>query len=545
MNQQNLGDVNFWLDMANRLGFDHNIYNSDVTPSLDSLSRYFDSSQRGLHRIFSVFDRDGDSFLAKEEVMKGLREQGLFINGNTVEGIKAFNDLLTMISEDKTKQKESFLSLLRNLRLAALLSSSESFYLYVHDYKEDKMTVLAPVEKTTSYLFDPASLNPAMHVKWTHIHDPSKRAILGLATKYGIDPRFTFDILYLWREQARADLVQANQVLFPTEFNQMFIVVPVLRLTPRSEESCRPYEEWRRMKQTGLGRHADPPCVIAEVEHCNLAFLVMGKNVLSFTSDWGRLSKLVTHGDDGKSNNATLRIGGPPTLFRAGSLLESGVLFKEPLSSFQKIMSNLNSSYSHLRTGDAQTLVLKTLCEITEDLLAVSKAYDYSLNVLQKRLDKEKDAMSLNDVKKIRKCLRQLSHLNRLVSPVLAVTDALSNMHWSGDAQLYLSDIRGNVTRFLDDIIAHREFARGMVDQFQNFCESKTSRILYLLTTVTTFFVPGEFLASVYGMNFKNEDGTTAMPELLWEYGYLYFWLLAIFTTGIVLAIIIYLNKRQ
>ena len=532
--EQVLGDVQLWLSLAERLGFDRTVYQVDMIPSLDTLSRYFDSSERGLLRVFHLFDKDNDELLTFEEISRGLRQQGLYQNSESSTGQEAFTEICNLTQSAGRVHPPEFLWTLRNLRLAALMHgylrcgmTADELLIQLHEYREDRILSRCPIDAPVSFLFQPsAEVTLGMRVRWLHCHDAPRLAVLGLAIKYGVDPRFVLDIFNLWREPARTDTVRSSLKGSVSDSTQLFTILPVLRLTQRSEDSCRPYESWRRLKRAGQGRRSMPPCVVAEVEHCNLAMLMVGDQdkatVLSFTSEWCRLSKMITD-QMYEDVDVESKISGTSSI--------------GPLSAFRRILATLNTSYSHLRTGDAQTLVLKTLCEITEDYLAISKAYDYGLNILQKRLDRQRDAMSLDDVRKIRKSVRQLSHLYRLVSPVLAVIDSLSNIRWSGEAQLYLSDIRGNVSRFLDDTIAHRELARGMIDQFQNFCESKTSQILYLLTRVTTLCVPGQFLASVYGMNFADENGVTTIPELKWKYGYAFYWAVVITLTSIIFVL--------
>ena len=564
-------DLQKWLKLVEELGFDREVYQSDGPVTIDSLSRFFDSSHRGLLRVFHLFDRDQDSTVTQEEFGEGLSQQGLYINGAI--GKAALEKVWSLVEKEGVVRAPEFLWVLKNLRLAALMHgymsslSGEEISIYSHEYREDKIVHRAPLESPVNYLFQPPGFaeEEGMAVRWLHAHNPSRKTILGLGMKFGIDPRFISDIFGLWREPARADALKGptkvlkHPALVPADSNQIFIIIPVLRLTKRSEASIRPYEIWRRSKQTGNGQHTPPPCVVAEVEHCNMALLVVGEGdaatVISFTSEWGILSKLVSDDNSLKSvealtNMSVVRqshLGSPPekAVIPRSFSLTSDQSENDALSAFRRIMTTLHSSYSHLRTGDAHTFLLKTLCEVSEDYLAVSKAYDYGLNVLQKRLDRERDDLSQRDVRAIRKSVRQLSHLYRLVSPVMAVADSLTNMKWSGDAQLYLSDIKGNVSRFLDDALAHREFSRGMIDQFQNFCETKTSQILFLLTRVTTLFVPGQFLASVYGMNFMDSAGTSTIPEMSWKYGYLYYWMTVITLTAIVFSVIHYLTKRD
>ena len=52
--------------------------------------------------------------------------------------------------------------------------------------------------------------------------------------------------------------------------------------------------------------------------------------------------------------------------------------------------------------------------------------------------------------------------------------------------------------------------------------------IMKRLTIVSTIFIPLTFRVGVWGMNFK------IMPELDWQYGYVYAWILMLLVGGAV-----------
>jgi magnesium transporter len=57
--------------------------------------------------------------------------------------------------------------------------------------------------------------------------------------------------------------------------------------------------------------------------------------------------------------------------------------------------------------------------------------------------------------------------------------------------------------------------------------DNRSNEIMKVLTVLSAFFIPLTFIAGVYGTNFDN------LPELHFQYGYLYFWiLLAVITVG-------------
>jgi Mg2+ and Co2+ transporter CorA len=437
---------------------------------------------------------------------------------------------------------------------------------------------------TTTHLTGGAS----HHVRWLHLHEPTRKAVLGLAVKYGLDPRFVLDVFTLWREQAKVDQVSTydyasagtsdlpEQLGAPSVDRPLwfFVVVPVLRLSERSKETLRPYQAWRRsimrqrssrggMANAGISSE-EAPSVEVVVEHCNLAMFVSGVaeggTVLSFSSEWVELVKLSTvvpetpakkwcgrgrKGENLVGNRRESTAGGigriPADVIPKTTSFEGNL--SNQLSMFSKVLSQIRTSYSRLRTGDAHTFLLKVLCDLTEDYLLIAQAYDACLLILQKRLDKAKDKLHSKDVRRVQKAVMQMSQLYRIVRPVATLADTFtSRQQWSGDAMLYVSDIRSNVSRFLEDVAASKENAKSISDQYHQYAEAKTSSVLYALTLVTTVFVPGQFLTGLYGMNFQDENGKPTIPELTWEYGYVFFWGLFIIVTTI--TFIFYRRQR-
>jgi len=538
----------YWLEMVSKLGFDYSVYQSSSLPNLDILSRYFDSTQLGMLRVFHLFDKDLDNNLTFEEIAKGLKQQAMFTLAGTSAADAAFSELCHLLAtaeepHDKVAAPE-FLAVLKCLRLAAIfVSSRESLKLNLFEYREDQIYSACPLENPMVFLFQ-AKLESHFRVRWIQAHEPSRSEILGLAVKYGFDPRFVLDVFTLWREQAKSDQashyesfeVTRGRNNSPREHSLMdrpqwfFVVVPVLRLSAKSRQSMQPFLAWKRLKMKKTLSEKEPPPLEILVEHCNLALFVSGEaqggTVVSFSSDWVELMKFSTF----RENEASEEACSPD--------------YTEPgLSVFTKLLGQLKTSYSRLRTGDAHTFLLRTLCDVTEDYLAVTQGFDAVLSVLQKRLDKDKDRLNAKDLKRIQKSVVQLSTLFRLVRPVSTVVESFTSKQWSGDALIYLSDIRSNILRFMDDTGAMKENAKMLVDRFHQYSNSKTSSVLYVLTLVTTVFVPGQFLTSLYGMNFLDPvTGKPGIPELMWEHGYKFFWLLNIFITA--LAFVYYRRKE-
>ena len=81
-----------------------------------------------------------------------------------------------------------------------------------------------------------------------------------------------------------------------------------------------------------------------------------------------------------------------------------------------------------------------------------------------------------------------------------------------------------------------RETLSSLVDLYISNNDLRMNDIMKRLTIVATIFIPLTFLVGVWGMNFK------WMPELDWQYGYLFAWI-SMFIIGIV--VYLYFKKKK
>ncbi len=559
-----MDDYAYWLSLVERLGFDRCIFRFSDIPSLEVLSRYFDSSHLGLLRVFHIFDKDRDTLITRVEIAEGLQQQGFYTLAGSQGADMAFSEFCDLLSRTQRSSTTSlvsppeFLLALRCLRLAAVvhgymhpavhsMEDEDDITLHYHEYREDRITTHLPLEAPISFLFRSPDdeQESASRVYWVHAHEPSIRTVLALGVKYGLDPRFTLDVLSLWQQQALVDralsyvtrtrgatqqaLVE-DQPFLDREW--IFAVVPVIRLSEASAASVTPFTEWslEQLRSRGKVSKKDrplPPEVFIEVEHCNVATFVTGQGLggtlLTFSNEWTIVGEVDT-------SNA-LSAANLPGASRWGVPLPDESIAVNDFKPFNRIMSHLRTSYSHIRTGDCHTLFLKALCDITEDYVAVIQAYEAALTVLKTRLDMKKDGLEQFEVQRIKACLRHVNVILRIVRPVATIVDLLETRGWSGDSKLYLSDVKANMVRFLENASSTREAAKLLSDQFRIYHETKTRNVLFALTLVTTMFVPPLFLVSLEGMNFQ-----VGMGELHLNYGYAYFWVVVAVILIIILS---------
>ena len=603
-----LTDSRYWIKLVERLGYDKKVYDTETIPTLDTLSRYYDSSDMGLLRVFHLFDTDKDRLMSKEEMINGLMQQGFGINQDKQTLDTAINELFDLISAGSTDGSVSpleFLLALKSLRLAAILHpfsllnetrrnivASREMDIHFHEYREDYLSISRPLADPIDFLFhvDEMPNNATSRVQWIHCHEASRRTVLALAVQMGLDPRYVLDVFTLWREQAKADRVRDLHDTLLREKRRaagvhvtdddestewVFLVVPVIRLTSQSREALEPHFEWRRSQKITKDKSIIAPDVNIDVEACNMAVFVTGVRgkgtVITFTSEWVGLCKydvqaLTEEERDLAYGLSPSRIGQffrnlfgisrtkqithPVRMLDRFRETEELMEIKRgsvtinvhdsDLDMFPKVVKLLDTSYSHIRTGDSFTLVLKSISDICEDYVKIIDAYEAAIDLLNKKLTVLRSNLSDDDVKLIQRGARHLSKLYRSVRPLTAVVEILSlQKDWGKEAALYVSEIQSNVNRFLSDSLALIETAELLKQNHLKYGKARTGSVLYYLTLVTVIFTPAEFMATVYGMNFKLPPDYTqlASPELNWRFGYLYFWCVVIALVTIIFTL--------
>jgi len=133
----------------------------------------------------------------------------------------------------------------------------------------------------------------------------------------------------------------------------------------------------------------------------------------------------------------------------------------------------------------------------------------------------------------------ELSYLRKILLPMKELTldfyRTQSNLV-RGDTRPFISDLSDHI------IITHEvteTYYTMVADQreiYQANLSNRSNEIMQILTVFAAFFIPLTFLVGIYGMNFEN------MPELEWEYGYLFFWILLV---GVSVGLTIYFKKKK
>jgi magnesium transporter len=141
-------------------------------------------------------------------------------------------------------------------------------------------------------------------------------------------------------------------------------------------------------------------------------------------------------------------------------------------------------------------------------------------------------------VSEIHEMKRDLLTLRRAVWPLREAVNSLirePSQFLTDETRIYMRDCYDHTIQVIDLLENYRDIAGDLIEVYLSSVSNRLNEIMKILTIFTTIFIPLNFIAGIYGMNFKN------MPELNWHYGYLY--ALGIMT-ALTLGMFFYFRKK-
>ena len=155
---------------------------------------------------------------------------------------------------------------------------------------------------------------------------------------------------------------------------------------------------------------------------------------------------------------------------------------------------------------------------------------------VEEELTLSPDQKALNEIITMKK---EIIYLRKSVWPL---REAISFLERGDSAllhdstRLYFRDVYDHTVQVIDTVETYRDLLSGMLDLYLSSISNRTNEVMKFLTVVGTIFLPLTFLVGVYGMNFKD------IPELQWQHGYLYCWIVMI---AISLCMVALFKKRR
>lgn len=201
------------------------------------------------------------------------------------------------------------------------------------------------------------------------------------------------------------------------------------------------------------------------------------------------------------------------------------IVFEEkPGSSFGQVRERIRRGTGKIRLSGTDYLYYALLDEVIDKYFPILDRLNHQLATIEEEImTGDQHARDKETIQQIHHAKSDLLLLYRTIWPV---SDIIS-MIMREETPLITKATRG----FLRDCYDHsmqaneltqfyRDTASGLLNTFLAYEGHKTNEIVKVLTMVSAIFIPLNFIAGIYGMNFDTEVSPLNMPELEWYFGY-------------------------
>jgi len=214
---------------------------------------------------------------------------------------------------------------------------------------------------------------------------------------------------------------------------------------------------------------------------------------------------------------------------------------ERPGDSLEGVRARLRKGEGRLRRSGPDFLAWALLDAVVDGYFPILETFGERLDDIEDDIIERPTTACIPLIHQVK---RDLLALRRAAFPL---RDALASLLRedtpliSAETRVFLRDCLDHSVQVLDMIETYREIVAGLMEAYQSSVGNRLNAVMKVLTIIATVFMPLSFLAGVYGMNFHAEDSPYNMPELSWQYGYLFFWALSIASV----LLMLWLFRRQ
>lgn len=181
---------------------------------------------------------------------------------------------------------------------------------------------------------------------------------------------------------------------------------------------------------------------------------------------------------------------------------------------FNPIRERIRNGKGKIRDMGADYLTYCLLDAIVDSYFAVLEDAEEKIEAVEEEVVANP---APETVRKLYQLKRDMIFLRKAIWPlreVLAAMNRRESKLITDQTGIYLRDVYDHVVQVIDIIEVSRDMLSGMLDIYLSSMNNRLNEVMKFLTVIATVFMPLSFLASLWGMNFKN------MPELGLELGY-------------------------
>ena len=187
---------------------------------------------------------------------------------------------------------------------------------------------------------------------------------------------------------------------------------------------------------------------------------------------------------------------------------------------FDPIRLRIRKKDGRIRTSGPDYLAYSLLDASIDNYFPILEKYGEQIEALEDQVVLRPSSQFVPEIHELK---RDLLGLRRAVWPLREAVSGLirePSPLIAQETRLYLRDCYDHTVQIIDLLENYRDVAASLMEVYLSSVSNRLNEIMKFLTIFTTIFIPLNFIAGIYGMNFNTEKSPWNMPELNWYFGY-------------------------
>ncbi|HEX9942715.1 MAG TPA: magnesium/cobalt transporter CorA [Thermoanaerobaculia bacterium] len=221
------------------------------------------------------------------------------------------------------------------------------------------------------------------------------------------------------------------------------------------------------------------------------------------------------------------------SFFLAGNYVIT--LQEVPGDSFEAVRERIRRGKGQIRRMGPDYLAYALIDALIDEFFPLLERYGERIEALEGEVVQQPTPETIQEVHRIK---RELLLIRRIAWPEREVINAMQREESDvihPETQVFLRDCYDHTIQVIDMIETYRDLASSLLEVYLSSASNRLNEVMKVLTIISTIFIPLNFIAGIYGMNFHR------MPELDWPFGYPMALTLMAVTAG---ALVLYFKRK-
>ncbi len=187
---------------------------------------------------------------------------------------------------------------------------------------------------------------------------------------------------------------------------------------------------------------------------------------------------------------------------------------------FGPILARIHDRSGRMRRSGADYLAYAILDSCIDHFFPALEKYGEAIEALEDQVVLNPSSQFVSEIHEMK---RDLLVLRRAVWPLREAVNSLvrePSPLIADETRIYIRDCYDHTIQVIDLLENFRDIAGDLMEVYLSSVSNRLNEIMKILTIFTTIFIPLNFIAGIYGMNFNTGKSGWNMPELDWHFGY-------------------------